>query len=203
MTATNIQLDGMSNNATSVTLAAVAEAVDWQHAMETAFSKRPAPRAVIYPPSLMHLQAVLDSGDPSVDMENGHELAYEKILSACGKYGECPRFFPSDSQEFGGLDIAASVPKWMNTAEQVSVGGTKQVLEDGADVCNSERDPDHENHGSILSDIFVGVPVDSDGNPISQGYKLSAEQATALRAPVSPPPVFERKATPLNSDDDD
>jgi hypothetical protein len=57
--------------------------------------------------------------------------------------------------------------------------------------------------------MFVDVPLDSDGSPTRRDYKLSAEQANALRAgaiktpDVSPPPVFERKATPLNSDDDD
>jgi hypothetical protein len=94
---------------------------------------------------LVHLQSVLTSGDPHLDTENGHELAYQKILLACGKYAECPRFFRSDSLDFGDID-AANVPKWMNMAEQVSVGGRKQVLEDGADVCNSESDSGHEDY---------------------------------------------------------
>jgi hypothetical protein len=85
MTATNIQLDGMSNDATSVTLAAVAEAVEWEHAIDAVNSKQPAPRIVIYPPSLTHLHAVLVSGDPSLDTEDGHDLAYRKILEACSK----------------------------------------------------------------------------------------------------------------------
>jgi hypothetical protein len=56
-----------------------------------------------------------------------------------------------DSQEFGGLDIAASVPLWMHTSAQVSVGGRKQVLEDRGDLCNSESDSDHEDRGDELT----------------------------------------------------
>jgi hypothetical protein len=104
---------------------------------------------------LTHLQSVLASGDPGLDTENGHDLAYQRILSACTKYADPPRFFPSDSQEFGGLDIAVSVPLWMHMAAQVSVGGRKQVLEDGADVCNSESDSDHEDGGDELTGAYL------------------------------------------------
>jgi hypothetical protein len=208
MTATNIRLDGMSNDATSVTLAAVAKAVEWQHAMGSATSKRPAPRVVIYPPSLIHLQSVLETGDLSLDGENGHEHGCQKILLACGKDAECPRFFPSDSQEFGGLDIADSVPRWIHMAAQVSVGGRKQVLEDGADVCNSESDSDREDRGDELTKMYVDMELDSQSQPVSQSHRLPPEVAAALRAracktpELCPPPLVEIKATPLNSDDE-
>jgi hypothetical protein len=149
-------------------------------------------------------------------MENGHDLAYQKILPACEKYAECLRFFPSDSQDFGGLDIADSVSQWMDTAAQVSVGGRKQVLEDVADVCNSESDSDTEDHGEKLVNVFQGIPTDSAGRPLTADHKLTNDQVNAIRAVASqaasspssqasrmdPPPNQERKPTPMNSDDE-
>jgi hypothetical protein len=59
-----------------------------------------------------------------------------------------PRFYRSDSPELGALGIGEKVPLWMHTA--------KQVLEDGADVCNSESDSENEDHGAVLSrDVYV------------------------------------------------
>jgi hypothetical protein len=104
MSATNIQLDGMSNDATSVTLAAVAEAVDWEHAMDSALSKRPGPRVVIH---------------PNLDTEDGNNLAYQKILTACEKYAELPRFFPSDSNNLESSVDPERVSQWMHTAAQI------------------------------------------------------------------------------------
>jgi hypothetical protein len=67
----------------------------------------------------------------------------------------------------------------MNIAAQVSIGGRKEVLEDGADVCNSESDGE-EDHGETLTGMHKSVSTDSKGNPI--GYKLTSDQAAALRA---------------------
>jgi hypothetical protein len=50
MIATNIPLEGMSNDATSEALAAVEEAVEWKHALELDGSKRTGQLVVIYPP---------------------------------------------------------------------------------------------------------------------------------------------------------
>jgi hypothetical protein len=38
----------------------------------------------------------------------------------------------------------------MNTAAQVSIGGRRQMLEDGNDLCNSESDSENEDHGEDL-----------------------------------------------------
>jgi hypothetical protein len=86
------------------------------------------------------------------------------------------------------------------------------VLEDGNDVCNSESDSDNDDHGTEILDGYKDIPVDSHGDPQGAGHRVSTEQANAMRAAakqVSPqasrmdsPPVYERKATPLNSDDE-
>jgi hypothetical protein len=83
MTATNVQFDGMSNDATSVTLTAVAEAVEWSHVLETCLPSRITQRVVICPPSLSKLETVLVTGNIGLDIENGHDIAYHRILSAC------------------------------------------------------------------------------------------------------------------------
>jgi hypothetical protein len=149
-----------------------------------------------------------------LDTEDGHEFAYQRILTACGKYADCPKFFPSDSKGFGGFDIADSVQQWMHTAEQISIGGRKQVLEDGPDVGNSESDSDHEDRGDELTGVYVGMKLDSQGRPVDQSHKLANDQANALRAVAShaasgpstqvsrsdPPPVQEEKPTALSTD---
>jgi hypothetical protein len=97
MTATNIQFDGMSNDGVSVCLAGVAEAVEWAHVLETCLPKRTTQRVVIYPPSLSKLETVLVTGNVGLDMENGHDIAYQRILSACSLYENPPVFFSADS----------------------------------------------------------------------------------------------------------
>jgi hypothetical protein len=71
----------------------------------------------------------------------------------------------------------------MHTAAQVSTGGRKHVLENGPDVCDSESDSENEDHGEVLSGMYTkDIPLDSNGCPIDARHKLSAEQASALRA---------------------
>jgi hypothetical protein len=102
------------------------------------------------------------SGDSS-NLAEGHEIAYEKIANACSKFEATPVFYSADSQHFGGID-PSTVPLWMHTAAQVSTGGRKQVLEDGADVCNSESDGE-EDHGEELNGVYTdSVPEDSNRN---------------------------------------
>jgi hypothetical protein len=96
----------MSNDATSATLAAVAEAVEWNHALELEGLKRPGQRVVICPPTLEKLETVLVTGNTGFDMEDGHDIAYQRVLSACASFENPPRFFSSESRDFGGLEIA-------------------------------------------------------------------------------------------------
>jgi hypothetical protein len=176
MTATNIQFDGMSNDATSVFLAGVAEAVESAHVIETCLPKRTTQRVVIYPPSLSKLETVLVTGNIGLDTENGHDIAYERISSACSLYESPPMFVPSDSQYFRGLDSADKVSLWIHTSAQISTGGRRPVLENGPDVCDSESDSENEDHGEVLSGMYTAdIPVDSKGFPIDARYKLSAD----------------------------
>jgi hypothetical protein len=57
---------------------------------------------------------------------------------------------PEDSEELGrwpGLKENAS--EWMADARRMGVTGYRQVLEDGPDVCGSESDSDHSDHGEM------------------------------------------------------
>jgi hypothetical protein len=74
MTATNTLFEGMTNDAVSVTLSAVAEAVEWTHTLEDGLPKRPTQRVIVYPPSLHHLADVLVSGDPNLDLDDGRPI---------------------------------------------------------------------------------------------------------------------------------
>jgi hypothetical protein len=74
---TNIQFEGMSNDATSVSLSGVAEAVEWTHVLEEGQPKRPTQRYIVYPPSLSHPAEVISSGTPGLDPEDGHPIAYQ------------------------------------------------------------------------------------------------------------------------------
>jgi hypothetical protein len=68
--------------------------------------------------------------------------------------------------------------------------GRKQVPEDGRDVCDTESDSENEEHGEELTGCYVDIPVDEHGNPLSAAYKLSSEQAAALRWSASTSSVF-------------
>jgi hypothetical protein len=122
MTATNVIPDGMKNEESSAALVAVAEAVEWRHALEPLGTKRKVQRVIIYPLTLDNLEAVLATGDGSLDSEPRHSIAYQRILAASATFERTPVFFLSSSQEFGGLTIADKVPQWMHTAKEISIG---------------------------------------------------------------------------------
>jgi hypothetical protein len=139
--------DDRQMSASSAALVAVVEAVEWKHALETAKDNRKGQRVVIYPPMLDKLAEVLISGDTSRDPEPSHACPYQRIFAACASFENVSGFFPSDSQEFEGLDIQDKVPRWMHMAMEISIGGRRQVLEDSNDVCDSESDSENEEHG--------------------------------------------------------
>jgi hypothetical protein len=117
--------------------------------------------------------------------------AYQRIFAACIAYEKMPIFYSSESPELGALGIESKVPEWMHTAKEVSIGGHMQVLEDGVDVCDSGSDSENEDHGEVLSGMYTSkIPVDQEGNPLSAAYKLSPEQAAALRWGSSASSVF-------------
>jgi hypothetical protein len=181
MTAMNIPFPGRSNDSESACLAGVAEAVEWAHVLEDGLPKRTTQRIVIYPPTLPEFSRVLSGG--SSNLGEGHEIAYQPISAACTLFESPPAFYSADSQSFGGLDIVEKVPLWMHTAAQVSIGGRKQILEDGADVCNSESHSENEDFGEELTGMYTSdVPLDAKGCPVDGRHKLSEAQANALRA---------------------
>jgi hypothetical protein len=110
----------------------------------------------------------------------------------------------------------SKIDEWMSTASQIATGGRRQVPEDGPDVINSESDSDNEQHGDQLTGAYIGISTNSNGDPESNVHHMENSQAhmarllakvassTGPQAPQmdSPPPVYERKATPLNSDDE-
>jgi hypothetical protein len=61
--------------------------------------------------------------------------------------------------------------------------GRKQVLEDGAHVCNSESDSENEDFGEELTGMYTSdVPLDSNGTPVDGRHKPSDVQPNVLRA---------------------
>jgi hypothetical protein len=155
MTATNILLPDMKNEAGSAALIAVAEAVEWKHAFEPIGEKRKDQRVVIYLPTLDKLEEVLASGGTSLDPEPSHDIAYQRLFEAYMSSESPPRFYRSDSSELGALGTESEVPLWMHAAKQISIGGRRQVLEDGADACDSESDSENEDHGEVLSGMYT------------------------------------------------
>jgi hypothetical protein len=130
---------------------------------------------------LERIETILVTGNIGLDIEDGHDIAYQRILSACALYENPPRFFSSDSTDFGGLDIADKVLVWMNRCWKM---GMMQVLEDGNDAGNSESDSENEDHGEVLTGMYTPeIKLGDDGRPVNSGlYRLSADQASALRA---------------------
>jgi hypothetical protein len=75
MSAYNRVLDGMANSRESAILSAAAEAVTWKHASELDEGSRKGQRVVTYQKELSQLEAVLSTGDPNIDSEDGHPIA--------------------------------------------------------------------------------------------------------------------------------
>jgi hypothetical protein len=113
-----------------------------------------------------------------------------------------PRFYRSDSSELGALGIGEKVSSWMYSAKQVSICGRRQVLEDGADVCNSKIDSENEDHGEVLTGMYTSkIPVDQEGNPLTGAYKLTPEQAAVLRigSTIQPSAADHRSSPSMNT----
>jgi hypothetical protein len=161
MTAVNGTIDGMPNTRESAILAEATEAVEWRHQIEpiSVDGKRMTSRMVIYPAEMPLLEEALTefSRNPS-EQEDGSHIAYSKILEKCAEYESPPRFFREDSSEIlNDPELATSVPIWMNTAAQVSVGSRNLVLENGPDVMNSsDEDSSTEEHGDQPTGMYVG-----------------------------------------------
>jgi hypothetical protein len=70
----------------------------------------------------------------------------------------------------------------MHTAAQIATGGREQVLENGADVGNSDSDSENEEHGEILAGVCTDdVPRDEKGQPILAKCQLTSTQVEIVR----------------------
>jgi hypothetical protein len=72
----------------------------------------------------------------------------------------------------------------MHTAAQVSIGGRRQIKEDGNDVCDSQSDSENEEHGEELTGMYTSeIPIGKDGRPVDSGLcRVTPGQASAQRA---------------------
>jgi hypothetical protein len=153
MTASNTVLDGMPNTKEAAILSAAAEAVTWRNEALELEGSRKGQRVVIYPKELTQLNAVLSTGDPSIDSENGHPIAYTRILQESQKYDRPPLFLREDSDQIiNDPAMSEHVPMWLCMAERVETGSRRRVLEDGADTVKSDDEavedvvPDEEHN---------------------------------------------------------
>jgi hypothetical protein len=120
-------------------LSATAEALEWRNdALESPDPPRKGQRVIIYPKDLWSLEEVLATGQ-TADMEDGHEIACQRILAAANQFELTPTFLKEDSEAIlSDPKKAQLVPQWMCMAEQVAIGGRSRVLEDGPDTPNSD-----------------------------------------------------------------
>jgi hypothetical protein len=156
MTATNKVLDGMDSSRESVALSAIADAVGWRHALEITSDpnyRRRCQRVIMYP-RLPKFSTLMITGNVGLDMDGGHDIAYERIMNECQTWHEdCrPLFMPEDSSDLARWPaLAQHAAEWMEGGKCIGVAGYRKVLEDGPDVCESESDSEHSDHGEEWS----------------------------------------------------
>jgi hypothetical protein len=144
---------------------------------------RKGQRVVIYPKYLPQLEAVLSTGDPSIDSEDGHPIAYAMSRS--------PLFLREDNEQITKDPIMGEkVPGWMNTAAKVATGNRRRVLENGPDVMNSdEEDALKEEHGDVLEGMYT-PGMDPEKGPVKLTQaQVAAQKAAAKALPLSQTPV--------------
>jgi hypothetical protein len=160
MAAVNGVIPGTPNTRESVILAAAVEAVEWTHPIEprSVEGKRVASRTIIYPAEIPLIEeAMTDFSQNPSEHEDGSHIILEKLIEKCAEYESPPRFIREDSSEITEDPVlSASVPLWMNTAEQISVGGRPLVLENGPDVMHSsDEDSAVEERGDVLTGMYT------------------------------------------------
>jgi hypothetical protein len=141
LTVCNRSFEGMADTRESAILTRVAEAVTWRHALELEDDIRRGQRIIIHPKEMTKLTEVLREQNPSLDQEDGHQLAYTVILQSASAYEHPPVFVPEDHEQLqSDPEIARRVAEWMNTAAKVATGNRRRVLEDGRDVMRSDEE---------------------------------------------------------------
>jgi hypothetical protein len=167
-------------------------------------------RVVVYPKELEKLEQVLEAGDPSIDTEDGHAIAYSAILQESQNFEIHPVFVKEDNPAItGNPEISQLVPGLMNTAHRVATGSRQRVLEDGRDVMNSDDEdaiadvkPDEElNMDTAGMDPKKG-PIMLSARKVAKQRAIAAAVAQKAADEARIPP---RPQTPADgsSDDDD
>jgi hypothetical protein len=138
MSISNPPLPGMANTKEAAVLSAVAGAVSWKNeAIEPVDPPRKGKRVLVYPKELSHLDTVINSGDPSVDVD--HEIAYQAILEHAQTFEIPPVFIKEDAESIAAHpEMSLKVPSWMCIAERIATGSRKRVTEDGPDTWHSD-----------------------------------------------------------------
>jgi hypothetical protein len=207
MTDSSTVPEGMADTTDSGLLAAVAEAVSWNHASQNDEGRK-GQRVIIYPKDLTQLDELLSTCDPNADPEDGHPIAYEIILRESAKYEATPQFWREDSTPVVSDPVLSEVvPEWMAKARQVATGNRKRVLEDGRDVENSSDEDDPNMKPDELAGCYTAEMNPKEGpkvlTPAQAAFQRAAGKAMALLPKAEP----ERKPTPLgtpvNSDEED
>jgi hypothetical protein len=182
MTAHNLVLDGMANTKESAILSATAEAVTWKHALDQEEGPRKGQRVVIYPKEVSQLEQVLSTGDPNIDSEDGHPIAYSQILQAAQSYEHRPILLRENHEQItSGPAMAEKVPTWMSIAARVATGNRRRVLEDGPDVWNSD---DEDASEDVKPDEEKGMYT-SEMDPEKGPVKLTRAQVAAQKVTVA------------------
>jgi hypothetical protein len=181
MTASNKVIEGLENTREPVVLSEVREAVTWRHVTELD-GPRKGQRVVIYPKDLPQPEAVLNAGDPKIDSEDGHPIAYAAILEEKQKFENLPVFLKEDSEEIVTSPIWSElVPIWMATAEQVATENRKRVLEDGPDKQNSDDEEIEDMKPDEEPNMYTSE-MDPQKGPVMLPRAQVAAQKAAFQA---------------------
>jgi hypothetical protein len=205
MTASNTVLDGMPNTKEAAILSAVAEAVTWRNDALEVDGPRKGRRVVVYPKELTQLDAVLSSGDPNIDSENGHPIAYERVLRESQKFDNPPLFLREDSEQItSDPKMTESVPKWMCMAERVATGSRRRVLENGPDTWKSDDEANEDVLPDEEHDMYT-PEMDPKAGPVKLSQHEAARQRASVQAVKQSKSRLPRCQTPVegSSDDDD
>jgi hypothetical protein len=181
MAVSNVVPDGMADTKDSALLAAAAEAVSWNHASQPD-QPRKGQRVIIYPRDLTRLEDFLSTGDPNVDPEDDHPLAYATILQESAKFQVTPMFLNEDSEPITSDPFfSEKVPEWMARTKQVATGCRRRTLETRRDVENSDDEDDEELKPDELTGTYT-AEMDPKAGPKVLTTAEAAFQRAAGRA---------------------
>jgi hypothetical protein len=66
-----------------------------------------------------HLETVLSTANPNVDPEEGHPIAYQRVLAAAAEFENPPLFFKEDCVTVTSDPVkSAAVPKWTRSLDR-------------------------------------------------------------------------------------